>query len=114
MVLRDHEGRTSDGKVRWYEHCLNALAAEAMACRDGMQYARERGVQRFPLEIDCHVLVTLWEKRTSLKSKIDPLLHQMAHECARLVSCNRPVEEWLITPPALQDIISDDCNPLHG
>jgi ribonuclease HI len=59
MVLRDHEGRTSDGKVRWYEHCLNALAAEAMACHDGMQYAREHGVQRLPLEIDCHVLVTL-------------------------------------------------------
>lgn len=35
MVLRDYEGRSCGGKAKWYDHCLNALTAEALACRDG-------------------------------------------------------------------------------
>lgn len=41
-----------------YEHCMNALAAEALVCYDGMQLAWERGMQRLILEIDCQVLIS--------------------------------------------------------
>lgn len=83
-------------------------------------------MQRLQLETDCQVLVNLWDKRSSQKSEIDPLLRKMedlsrsfegfsfrfisrkcnklAHECDRFVSCNSQVE-WLIIPPGLRDII---------
>lgn len=135
VILRDHFGRACGGRAKWYEHCLNALAAEAMACCDGVRFARERGVRRLHLETDCQILVQLWEKRADQKSEIDPFLRQLedlsgsfkgfkfcfinrkcnklAHECARLVSRNSQVEEWLITPPRLRDIADFDCNPAH-
>jgi hypothetical protein len=92
-------------------------------------------VRRLQLETDCQILVNLWEKRSRQKSEIDPFLQLMddlsrsfegfellfvnrkcnkvAHECARLVSSISQVEEWLITPPGLRDIINNDCNPDH-
>lgn len=65
------------GRAKWYEYWLSALAAEAMACCDGLQFAQERGVQRLHLQTDCQVLVNLWEKHSSQKSEIDPLLRQI-------------------------------------
>ena len=135
VVLRDHEGRWCGAWAKRYEHCLNALTTEAMACRDGMQYALKRGVEYLQLETDCKVLVSLWEKSTFQNSEIGPLLQQindlsrsfvefdlffsnrscnrLAHECVKLVSCTRSVEEWLIPPLALQEIMYADCNHVH-
>ena len=45
MVLRGHEGRWWGSRAKWYDHCLNALAAKTMACRDRIQYAQHRGVR---------------------------------------------------------------------
>lgn len=56
VVIRDEDGRTCGGRAKWYEFCLNALTAEATACRDGLQLAQERGVQHLQLETDCQVL----------------------------------------------------------
>lgn len=72
VALRDHEGRTCGGRVRWYDHCLNALTAEALASRDGMLYAQERGVRKLMMEIDCQVLVSfvrLFESSRSRSSR---------------------------------------------
>jgi hypothetical protein len=111
------------------------LTAEAVACRDGLLYALERGVQRLKMESDCQVLIRLWINRANQKSKVDSLLKQMediswsfeafhlsfisrdcnrlVHECARLVSHENQVE-WLITPPGLREIADIDCNMVHG
>lgn len=81
------------------------------------------------------MLVNLWENRASQRSEIEPLLIQMespsrsfegfkllfvsrncnnlAHECARLVSRDVQVEEWLITPSELRDAETLDCNLAH-
>lgn len=40
--------------------------------------------------------------------------NRLVHECAKLVSCNKPVDEGLITSPALQDILDHDCNCANG
>ena len=40
--------------------------------------------------------------------------NSLAHECARLVSREILVEEWLIIPPGLRATANDDCNPTHG
>lgn len=134
MILRDAEGRSGGGKAIWHEHCLSPLAAEALACCDGMSLAAERGIRQLQMETDCQVLVNLWFQRTSQKSEVDAYLRQMeslsrsfddfnlcfisracnkiAHECARRVSQDHQVEEWLITPPGLRDMLNEDCNLL--
>jgi hypothetical protein len=107
------------------------LAAEATACCDGLILARERGFLKVELETDCQVLVNLWNKRSTQKSEISPLIDQMedlsrsfegfsfhfisrtcnklAHACAQMVSRNSQVVEWPITPPGFTDIIDSDC-----
>jgi hypothetical protein len=35
-VLRDANGGFVRASAKWYDHCLDALTAEAMACRDGL------------------------------------------------------------------------------
>jgi len=136
VVLRDHDGRACGASARWYEHSLNALATEAMACRDGMQFARGRGVRKLLMETDCQVLVNLWENSAMQRSEIDRFMQEMAelsrsfeffslcfvtrkcnrlaHECAKLVSRGNPVDEWLLAPPGLRVIIDDDCDLAHG
>ena len=105
-----------------------------MACRDGLLLAWERGIRKLKLETDCQVLASLWASRTSQKSQIDSLLKEMdalsrsfkafdltfisrkcnrlAHECAWLVFRDHQVEEWLLTPPGLGNIVISDCNLL--
>ena len=73
VVLRDENGRMCGGKADWYDHCLNALMVEAMACRDGLTFAPTRGVWKLQLETDCQVLINLWTNRTSQNSEINPV-----------------------------------------
>jgi len=135
VVLRDHDGQPCGAMARWYEQTLNAMTAEALACRDGMQFAQDCGVSKLVLETDCQVLVKLWENRKTQRSEVAPVLFQMqdlsrnfeafsfcfvsrtcnklAHECARLVSRENPVEMWHIIPPGLQGTVDLDCNPAH-
>jgi ribonuclease HI len=136
VVLRDHDGQSYGGSARWYELSLNALTSEALACRDGLQYARNRGTSKIILESDCQVLVSLWENHARQRSEIQPILlhmeelnrsfedfslcfvnricNRLAHECAGLVSRENLVEEWLIIPPCLRATADADCNPSHG
>jgi hypothetical protein len=37
--------------------------------------------------------------------------NRLAHECAKLVSRNNLVEEWLEPPPGLRGIMEAECNP---
>jgi ribonuclease HI len=135
VVLRDNDGRTCGGTSKWYEHCLNALTAEARACCDGLRFAQEQGFMNVQLETDCQVLVNLWDNRSSQKSEIAPILDQLdsicrsfqgfsfcfinrncnklAHECAKLVSRSSQMVEWQEPPSELANIINLDCNPVH-
>jgi hypothetical protein len=47
-VLRDDTGAFIRGGARWYDHCLDALSMEAMACRDGSLMARQVGALTDP------------------------------------------------------------------
>ncbi|OEL23148.1 hypothetical protein BAE44_0015833, partial [Dichanthelium oligosanthes] len=61
-VIRDYQGCFLGAQAMWYEHCLDACAAEAVACRDALVFARQYGVQNVHLETDCLELVQLWGK----------------------------------------------------
>ena len=43
-VLRDDVGVFVRGSAKWYDHCLDALTMEAIACRDGLALAAQSGV----------------------------------------------------------------------
>jgi len=124
-----------EGEHNWYDHCLSALTTEALACRDGVQFAIEKGVERLQLETDCLVLVNLLKHPSRQNSEVGPILQQvydlsqnlsdfsfiyanrmcnrLAHECAKLVSRTNLVEEWLVPPPVLRGFIHADCNSAH-
>ena len=80
--------------------------------------------------------MNLWKHPSRHNSEVGPLLQQiddlsrcfvdfsfvfssrtcnkLAHECAKLVSRDRSVEEWLVPPPALRGIADSDCNHVHN
>jgi hypothetical protein len=51
IALRDQDGRFCGGKTIWYDVCMDALAAEAIACRDGLVYSLNQGVRKLHLEM---------------------------------------------------------------
>jgi ribonuclease HI len=68
---------SSGGGARWYDHYLDALSMEAMACRDGLLMARQVGAQRVWLETDCQELVKLWRAGDSQRSSVLPILREI-------------------------------------
>jgi len=51
-VLRDENGLFVRACARWYDHCLDAHTAEALACHDGLKIARNINADRVWLETD--------------------------------------------------------------
>ena len=47
---------------------------EALAVRDGLAFARDRGVQCLHLETDSQEFVKLWEAGVNQRSRIAPII----------------------------------------
>lgn len=131
-VLRDADGQITGGIAQWYDHGLDALTMEAWALRDGMTFARNKGVQRLHIETDSQELVKLWAAGGNQRSRIAPIImdarelrtffsafklsyssrscNQVAHSLAKQVSGDNRVVEWHVTPPCVFHLISADCN----
>lgn len=45
-TMRNDAGFFEEGRALWYEHGLDALTMEALACRDGLITAQQAGVQK--------------------------------------------------------------------
>ena len=52
VVLWNHSDSFVSGRARWYLYGLDSLALEALAYKDGVLLAMERGVQRLQVEAD--------------------------------------------------------------
>jgi hypothetical protein len=76
-VLRDDTGAFIRGGAKWYDHCLDALSMESMACRDGLLMARQVGAQRVWLETDSQEPVKLWRAGDNDRSSIMPILGEI-------------------------------------
>ena len=72
-MIRDHMGQVVSAAARWFDDVSNALTAEAMVAKEGLELAVENGYDRVILEIDCCGLKTLIENRTGLRSSIGGL-----------------------------------------
>jgi ribonuclease HI len=106
---------------------------EALACKEGLEFARQCGVQRVHLETDCLELVRLWKMEGLQRSMIMPVLQDMkeislafhdfsishvgrdcnrvAHELAKQVSSTMRLGVWHNEPPAcVLNLLDKDCN----
>jgi len=101
-ILRDDEGRFLEAQATPYDHSMDALVAEALACRDGLILAERYGATRLSLETDCQEVINLWENKDKNRSVIYPILMEI-QEHSRLFqdfiflyasrSCNRVAHE---------------------
>jgi ribonuclease HI len=134
-VARDSMGHFLAARSRWYNSVANALSAEALAYRDGVELANILSFQRIMVETDCHNLVQLWKARQHHRSEIMGVLLQTqeiasqllhcnlifvrreanfaAHLCAQQASRQNMCSLWSGTiPPFLARCIQNDCNML--
>ena len=132
VVLRSDDGSFGGGRARWYPHGLDALMMEAIACRDGLQFAREKGVLRLQNEMDCQELVKLWALGSNQRSYITPIIrdiveissgfldftlmyaprtcNRVAHVLTKQVSDEVRLGEWHIAPTCIDHLVTEECN----
>jgi ribonuclease HI len=133
VVIHDHNGAFCGAQAKWHEFGVDALMMEALACKEGLEFARQHGVQRVHLETDCLELVRLWKMEGLQRSIIMPVLQDMkeislafqdfsishvgrdcnrvAHELAKQVSSTTRLGMWHTEPPAcVQNLLIKDCN----
>jgi ribonuclease HI len=132
-VLRDVDGRFKGGRARWHPHGLDALMMEALACRDGIQLAREKGVLRIQVETDCQELTKLWKQGGSQRSHVASIIsdaielsssfhgftllytprscNHVAHVLAKQVTADDRLGEWQSAPACIEHLVTEDCNP---
>lgn len=77
IILRSDDGNFCGGRAQWYPHGLDALTMEAIACRDGLQLAREKGVTRLQVETDCQQLTKMWTLGGNQRSYIVPIIRDI-------------------------------------
>jgi ribonuclease HI len=51
VVIRDEQGLVIAGGARWFDHVLDALTAEAMAAKEGLELSMEMAVRRYSLKL---------------------------------------------------------------
>lgn len=135
-VLRDANGGFVRASAMWYDRCLDALTAEAMACRDGLLMASRLGVQKVWIETDCQEVVRLWQAGGNQRSTIMAILkeiqelrssfqgfkfsfvnhscNEVAHVIAKQVTSDTRAGWWSCTPACVASLLTSDCNHPPG
>lgn len=120
VILRNHSGVFEGGRARWHHYGLNALTMEALACKDGVALAREKGIQNLLIETDWQELVKIWELMNLKRSHISPIIREIgvlsaafikfylvysnrscnfvAHALAKQVLEDNRLGEWQLAP----------------
>ena len=105
---------------------------EAVACRDGVRFAAQLGLQRVAIETDCLLVVQLRNKMETQRSTIDPVLREIdkirlafhefslsfisrncnkvAHSLAKQVSVSHRSETWHVTPTCVYVLILSEAS----
>lgn len=132
-VIRDQDGRFVAGRSAWYGSISEAIMIEAIACRDGVQLAKQMNLTKVCLETDCLELTKLWDSLNTQRSAVSLILqgiwditrsfhefsfvyvsrncNRVPHECARQATREHTRVEWQLNPPdALRDLLYNDCN----
>lgn len=119
--------------VRWLQFLPDALTAEALAARAGLELAGAAGYDKIVLEVDNLGLVHSLNSDNGDRSSISGIIQDIreicrgftsfecvfvrreangaAHACARLASTNWPVRNWVTALPiSLMEVVNRDCN----
>lgn len=133
MIVRDHTGAIAGAAARWFDDIPDALTAEALAAREGLELAVELGLDNVVLEVDCQGLVNLLKDPSSSRSAIGGLCfditelgknfslfvvrwvrreaNSVAHVCASTVSLYERSFFWVDDlPDWLVALAAADCN----
>lgn len=73
VVILDHLGMVHSAAARWFDDVPDALTAEALAAKEGLELALENGYSRVVLEVDCSSLKTLIDDGNGIRSSIGGL-----------------------------------------
>ena len=139
IVIRDHDGVVLVAAARWLDDVPDALTAEALATKEGLELAAELGYQRVILESDCQSLRSLLRDPSSRRSVIGgPCFDitelgrefdefrvewvcrgakSVAHVCATRATALDRISFWVESVPewlrdlAVRDLAAKDCNP---
>jgi ribonuclease HI len=104
---------------------------EVLALKEGLIMARSIGARKIAAETDCAEVVHLWNALNTQRSAVSSILgdikdlsrsfdefsllylnrssNRVAHECAKRVSKEHRVEKWHVAPPALVNLLVEDC-----
>lgn len=132
VILRDARGVFLGAQAQAYGHCMDALTAEALACRDGLILAERLGATRLCLETDCQELVNLEEygrkpvgdsTDTHGDTREEPrhfsflrtsrICNSVAHELAKQASGELQTVVWHETPLCIHSSLEADCDQVH-
>jgi ribonuclease HI len=133
IVLRDSTGNFEGGRACWYPHALDALMMESLACRDGMIFAKAKGVTKLQMETDSQELVRLWRTGDFQRSYLAPILkeiwdispdfqsfslmyanracNRVAHVLAKQATDVFRLGKWQHAPTCILHLLAEDCNP---
>ena len=135
VVIRDQTGLVKAVAARWLDDVLDALTAEAMAAKEGLELAAKNGYDKVILEVDCSGLKTLLDGDDGMRSAIGGLClgitglgrsfvdfrvawvrreaNSVAHCCACMVSAIERSFFWLdYIPDWLSRLAAADCTPV--
>ena len=133
VVIRNEASLVAGGSARWLENVPDALTAEAMAAREGLELVVELGLDRVILEVDCQELSKLLLSEYSISSCIGGLCfdiielgkmfsefcirwvrrdaNSVANFCASIVSPTDRCHFWIDNVPGWLVVLADaDCN----
>lgn len=135
VVIHDHKGSVLAGAARWFDHVSDALTAEALAAKEGLELAMEMGYEKVILEVDCSNLKALLAGAEGMRSSVGGICfditelgrnfiefkivwvrreaNSVAHCCATMVSHTERALFWLdFIPEWLVALAAIDCNPV--
>jgi ribonuclease HI len=135
LVVRDHTGALLRAQALWYDNAANVQLMEAIALRDGVRLAVERGYQRVIFETDSLIVVKLCEEEENNRSELMSICQEIrelsrafssfslkhigrdanlaAHLCAKQASADRRRCLWInYNPGFLSNTLLNDCNPV--
>lgn len=115
-----------------HDGVTDSLIAEALSLRDGVLYAKLRGLDKVVMEMDCKEVVDLWNTRHNSRSVVAPILLEIgdlstsfssftiqhvsrssnlpAHLCAKRACSLQVTEAWTDNVPSfLVSSLMADC-----
>jgi ribonuclease HI len=133
VIICDQAGLVIGGSARWFDDVPDALTAEAIAAKEGLELAAELGLEKVCLEVDCQGLSNLLQSPNSSISYVGGLCfdiielsksfrefkikwvrrgaNSVAHLCASFVSTTERLFLWTdCIPDWLVDLAAVDYN----